>query len=48
MEEKFLINSKKNWEFDYTEKKSLTNKDSFLINIKKIKKKKLNENNFCN
>ena len=32
-------NSKKNWELDYTEKKSLTNEDSFLINIKQIKKK---------
>ena len=32
-------NSKKNWELEYTEKKSLTNEDSFLINIKKIKKK---------
>ena len=31
--------SKKNWELEYTEKESLTNKDSFLINIKKIKKK---------
>ena len=32
-------NSKKNWKLEYTEKKSLTNKDSFLLNIKKIKKK---------
>jgi len=32
-------NSKKNWDLEYTEKKSLTNEDSFLINIKKIKKK---------
>ncbi len=32
-------NSKKNWELEYTEKKSLTNKNSFLINIKKIRKK---------
>ncbi len=32
-------NSKKKWKLDYTEKKSLTNKDSFLINIKKIDKK---------
>ncbi len=32
-------NSKKNWNLEYTEKKSLTNDDSFLINIKKIKKK---------
>ena len=33
-------NSKKNWEMEYEEKKSLTNEESFLINIKKIKKKK--------
>ena len=32
-------NSKKNWKLEYIEKKSLTSKDSFLINIKKIKKK---------
>ena len=32
----------KNWDFDYIEKKSLTNEDSFLLNIKNIKKKKLN------
>ena len=36
---KVFENSKKNWELEYVEKKSLTNKDSFLINIKKIKKK---------
>ena len=36
---KIFENSKKNWKLEYTEKKSLTNKDSFLINIKKIKKK---------
>ncbi len=36
---KVFENSKKNWELEYTEKKSLTNKDSFLINIKKIKKR---------
>jgi len=36
---KVFENSKKNWELDYTEKKSLTNKDSFLINIKRIKKR---------
>ncbi len=36
---KVFENSKKNWELKYTEKKSLTNKDSFLINIKKIKKR---------
>ena len=27
------------WELDYEEKKSLTNKDSFILNIKKVKKK---------
>ena len=36
---KIFENSKKDWEFEFTERKSLTNKDSFLINIKKIKKK---------
>ena len=36
---KIFDNSKKNWEMDYIEKKSLTSEDSFLINIKKIKKK---------
>jgi 16S rRNA (guanine527-N7)-methyltransferase len=32
-------NSLKNWDLEYTQKKSLTNKDSFLLNIKNIKKK---------
>ncbi len=32
-------NSLENWDLDYIEKKSLTNEDSFLLNIKKIKKK---------
>ena len=36
---KIFENSKKIWELEYIEKNSLTNKDSFLINIKKIKKK---------
>ena len=36
---KIFENSKKNWELQYTEKKSLTSEDSFLINIKKIIKK---------
>ena len=27
------------WYLEYSEKKSLTNEDSFLLNIKKIKKK---------
>ena len=35
---KIFENSKKKWELEYTEKKSLTNEDSFLINIKKIQK----------
>ena len=32
-------NSLEDWELEYTEKKSLTNEDSFLLNIKNIKKK---------
>jgi len=36
---KIFKNSLKEWDFEYMEKKSLTNEDSFLINIKKIKKK---------
>ena len=36
---KIFENSKKKWELEYTEKKSLTNEDSFLISINKIKKK---------
>ena len=36
---KVFENSKKKWSLEYIEKKSLTSKDSFLINIKKIKKK---------
>ncbi len=36
---KIFENSKNNWEMEYTEKKSVTSEDSFLINIKKIKKK---------
>ena len=36
---KIFENSKKKWELEYLEKKSLTNEDSFLINIKKFKKK---------
>ena len=40
---KIFENSKNDWELDYIEKKSLTNEDSFLLNIKKIKKiKKIN------
>ena len=36
---KVFKNSLKNWDLEYTEKKSLTNEGSFLLNIKKIKKK---------
>ena len=36
---KVFENTLKDWEIEYTEKKSLTNKDSFLLNIRKIKKK---------
>ena len=36
---KIFENSKKKWELEYIEKKSLTSKDSFLLNIKKIEKK---------
>ena len=35
---KIFESSLKDWDLEYTEKKSITNKDSFLINIKKIKK----------
>jgi 16S rRNA (guanine527-N7)-methyltransferase len=36
---KIFENSLMNWDLDYTEKKSLTNEGSFLLNIKNIKKK---------
>ena len=36
---KVFENSLKDWNLEYTEKKSLTNEDSFLLNIKKIQKK---------
>ena len=36
---KIFENSKKNWGLEYQEKKSLTSDNSFIINIKKIKKK---------
>jgi 16S rRNA (guanine527-N7)-methyltransferase len=36
---KIFENSKNDWELEYIEKKSLTNEDSFLLNIKKISKK---------
>ena len=36
---KIFENSLRDWDLEYIEKKSLTNEDSFLLNIKKIKKK---------
>jgi len=36
---KVFESSKKKWELEYVERKSLTSEDSFLVNIKKIKKK---------
>ena len=38
---KILNETLKTWDLDYEEKKSITKNDSFIINIKKIKKKKL-------
>ena len=35
---KIFENSKKDWDLEYTKKKSLKNQNSFLLNIKKIKK----------
>ncbi len=36
---KIFQNTLRNWDLDYSEKKSITNEESFLINVKKIKKK---------
>ena len=36
---KVFENTLKDWDLEYTDKKSLTNDDSFLLNIKKMKKK---------
>ena len=36
---KILNETLKEWDLEYEEKKSLTNEDSFILNIKKIKKK---------
>ena len=36
---KILNDTLKEWDLDYEEKKSLTNEESFILNIKKIKKK---------
>ena len=38
--EKILEETLKSWEFDFEKKKRITNEDSFLLNIKNIKKKK--------
>jgi len=40
--EEVLKDTLKNWDFEYNQKKSLTSADSFLLNIKNIKKKFLN------
>ena len=37
--ENILVETLKNWEFDFEKKKSITSDDSFLLNIKNIKKK---------
>ena len=39
--EKVLKETLMNWDFDFEKKKSITSEDSFLLNIKNIKKKKL-------
>ena len=36
---KILNDTLKEWDLDYEEKKSLTSQDSFILNIKNIKKK---------
>ena len=36
---KILNDAVKEWDLDYEEKKSLTSDESFILNIKKIKKK---------
>ena len=37
--EKILEETLKNWDFDFEKKKSITSEDSFILNIKNIKKK---------
>ena len=37
--EKILEGALKVWNFDFEKKKSITSQDSFLLNIKNIKKK---------
>ena len=36
---KILNDTLKEWDLDYEEKKSLTSEESFILNIKNIKKK---------
>jgi len=36
---KIFEKSKNDWDLEYVEKKSLTNEESFLLNVKKISKK---------
>ena len=40
--EKILEETLKNWEFNFEIKESITNADSFLLNIKNINKKTQN------
>jgi len=40
--EKILEETLKSWDFDFEKKKSITSEDSFLLNIKNIKKKIIN------
>ena len=40
--EKVLEDTLKNWEFNFEKRKSITSEDSFLLNIKNIKKKTKN------
>ena len=40
--EKILEETLKSWDFDFKKKKSITSEDSFLLNIKNIKKKIIN------
>ena len=40
--EKILEETLKDWDFDFKKKKSITSEDSFLLNIKNIKKKNTN------
>ena len=39
LDKKILEETLKDWDFDFEKKKSITSKDSFLLNIRNIKKK---------